>query len=154
MPDTATPRTLGEYVHSLRDALGETQAAFAGRLGITQTHLSRLEHNHSLPSASLMSRMSERASADFGVMKRFVIEVKQAHIESHAVMGALRALPDMTCFSTGHAEPSLTPEEEGVLRRYRLLPIGQKKAVLSILESLAPETESVHKRRGSSAGKR
>lgn len=51
--------TLGRAILLIREQAGETQAAFARALGITQVHVSNLENDKGLPSVPLLAQVRD-----------------------------------------------------------------------------------------------
>lgn len=56
----ATPSTLGEYLRSSREQTGISQRQLAGRVGIHNSYLARLENGETAnPSADLLQRIAD-----------------------------------------------------------------------------------------------
>jgi DNA-binding XRE family transcriptional regulator len=61
---------LGQMVHDRRIALGLTQAELAGRAGMTQPQLSRLELGGATPTVPLLARLAEAMDAELDIAFR------------------------------------------------------------------------------------
>lgn len=61
---------LGQMVHDRRMELGLTQAELAGRAGMTQPQLSRLESGGATPTVPLLARLAAALSADLDISFR------------------------------------------------------------------------------------
>jgi transcriptional regulator with XRE-family HTH domain len=59
---------LGKTARYLRERKGLSQKAAAEALGITQVHLSNIEHNKSIPSQGLLDRYRELWGADLYIL--------------------------------------------------------------------------------------
>jgi transcriptional regulator with XRE-family HTH domain len=59
---------LGTTARRIRESKGLTQKAAAEALGITQVHLSNIEHNKGIPSAALLGRYRELWGIDLYIL--------------------------------------------------------------------------------------
>ncbi|MGH3272958.1 MAG: helix-turn-helix domain-containing protein [Streptosporangiaceae bacterium] len=61
---------LGQMVYDRRTALGLTQAELAGRAGMTQPQLSRLESGGATPTLPLLARLAAALDAELDIVFR------------------------------------------------------------------------------------
>jgi transcriptional regulator with XRE-family HTH domain len=68
--EARTALILGQMVHDRRVELGFTQAELAGRAGMTQPQLSRLESGGATPTFPLLARLAAALNADLDIAFR------------------------------------------------------------------------------------